>query len=276
MEKSVWFSASREQFSSYTKPFWQTFIVTPWVLLQYFCSLSITISIHWVIFCTCLIFIAYLKFTEPKTHTNDSWNLALSCCDFENPLIQICSQITACQAFIAGLIHFMAFLMYEVLCFTVYLLVWVCCVELNAYAVQTGPRWRLGLILKHFKHYYPKLFLLMKSWKSRKQKPLSLENRILGKNRGSALASWLAKEHQQGTCWCKAHGDLRTPSFSHQAGIGAGCPGLENEIKSYWNYFVYKMPFAKIWESILRGNWLLIGSLPALFNDWFLLLFKGY
>lgn len=94
------------------------------LLLQYFCSLLIAVSVHWLIFCTCLIFIAYLKFTEPKTDADDySWSLVTSCCDFENPLIQICSQITACQAFIAGLIHFIAFLMYEVLCFTVYLLI---------------------------------------------------------------------------------------------------------------------------------------------------------
>lgn len=147
------------------------------LLLQYFCSLLIAVSVHWLIFCTCLIFIAYLKFTEPKTDADDySWSLVTSCCDFENPLIQICSQITACQAFIAGLIPLYSFL--NVWGFMFYCISpdLRCCVELNAYVVQTGPRWQLGLILKHFTHYYPKIgvffFFLNGKPGARKTEPL--------------------------------------------------------------------------------------------------------
>lgn len=122
-----------------------------------FCTLSIIPSVPWLIFCTCPIFIAGLKFTEPRTHRDDSWNLASSSCDFENALIQIHSQITACQTFMAGVTHFITRWTDEVLCFAVYLLLWACCVELNICVVQIGARWLLGLVLKHIKCYYPKL-----------------------------------------------------------------------------------------------------------------------
>lgn len=111
----------------------------------------------------------------------------------------------------------------------------------------------------------------MKTQKSRKQNPHSLEKRLFSKNRGSSLASQPAKEQQRVMHQCRAHGDCLAQSFSHQAAIGAGCPGLENKIKSYWNYFVYKMPHTKVWESSLRSNRLVTGPYPTLatVEPWF-------
>lgn len=67
----------------------------------------------------------------------------------------------------------------------------------------------------------------MKSQKSRKQKPFFLENRVFGKNRGSTLASWLAKEHQRagGMCWCRTHGDSHThQAFPTEQALEQGAP----------------------------------------------------
>lgn len=137
MEKSVRFSASLgEQFCSDTKFLWQTVIVTPCVLLiMQFINI---ITINWLIFCTCLIFIAYLKFPEPKPieiilefRFNLMW--------FWEP-IDLNMLPNNCMSSLYSWVNTLyAFLMYEILCFTVYLLCWIKCMcASNRSMVTTG------------------------------------------------------------------------------------------------------------------------------------------